>query len=397
MPKELYEVVLNTEEISRLMAITHKGSLHSARVIMHANILLKTNDGDLFRKKDNREIAEMFSISPTTVNEVRRKYATEGLDAALHRKTRLTAPVLSKITGDFEAQVIATALSSAPKGKSRWTLRLLAEHCMEKQYVVSISYVSIGEMLNTNQVKPHLSKYWCIPKGSDADFVMHMEDVLGVYKRPYDSEIPVICMDEKPIQLLDETRERISAKPLRLDPDTGLPKPGEVEKLDSEYVRCGTASIFMFTEPLGGWRHVVAREQRTKGDYAHMMKRISDKYYPNVKKIIVVSDNLNTHNAVSFYEAFSPEVAYSMMQKYEFHYTPKHGSWLNIAESELSSLARQCLGNKRISSLDELNDILSAWEADRNTRQKGVNWRFSAEDARIKLKRLYPTPIFDDI
>ena len=233
MPKELYEVVLTDAEKARLKDITHKGSNHSARVIMHANILLKTNDGDLHRKKTDREIAEMFSISPSTVNQVRKKYSTEGLDAALHRQTRLTAPILSKITGDFEAQVIATALSSAPDGRARWTLRLLAEHCMEKQYVVSISYVTIGEMLNTNEVKPHLSKHWCIPKGSDADFVMHMEDVLGVYKRPYNPRIPVICMDEKPIQLLDEIRERITAKPLRIDPDTGLSKPGEVEKMDS--------------------------------------------------------------------------------------------------------------------------------------------------------------------
>ena len=396
MPKELYEVVLSKAEIARLMDITHKGSGHSARVIMHANILLKTNDGDLLSKKNVREIAEMFSISPTTVNQVRKTYTNEGLDAALNRRTRLTAPVLSKITGDFEAQVIATALSSAPKGNARWTLRLLAEHCMEKQYVVSISHSAIGEMLNTNEVKPHLSKYWCIPKGSDADFVMHMEDVLGVYKRPYNPRIPVVCMDEKPIQLLDEIRERITAKPLRLDPDTGIPKPGEVQKLDSEYVRCGTASIFMFTEPLGAWRHVVAREQRTKSDFAFMMKQIADKYYPNVEKIVLVSDNLNTHNAVSFYEAYTPETAYRLTQKFEFHYTPKHGSWLNIAESELSSLAHQCIGNKRISTLDELNEMLTAWEVDRNARQKGVKWRFTTEDARIKLKRLYPTPIFGE-
>lgn len=349
MPRELYEVDLTESEKARLMDITHKGSIHSARMIMHANILLKTNDGDLFRKKDNREIAEMFSISPTTVNQVRKTYAEEGLEVALNRRTRLTAPILSKITGDFEAQVIATALSPAPKGKARWTLRLLAEHCMEKQYVVSISYVAIGEMLNTNEVKPHLSKYWCIPKGNNADFVMHMEDVLGVYKRPYNPAVPVICMDEKPIQLLDEIRERISAKPLRIDPDTGIQKPGEVQKLDSEYVRCGIASIFIFVEPLGSWRHVVARERRTKGDFAFMMKKISDEYYPDVEKIILVSDNLNTHSAVSFYEAYPPNIAYQLTQKFEFHHTPKHGSWLNIAESELSSLARQCLGNRRIS------------------------------------------------
>ncbi len=395
MPKELYEVTLSQEEISKLKAITHKGSKHTARGIIHANILLKTNDGDIIGKKTNVEIAEMFSISPNTVNQVRKVYATEGIEASLHRRTRMTAPTLSKVTGDFEAQVIATALSPAPEGRARWTLRLLADHCMEKQYVVSISYVTIGEMLNTNEVKPHLSKYWCIPKDNDADFVTHMEDVLGVYKRPYHPHIPVICMDEKPIQLLGEIRERISAKPLRLAPDQSVPKPGEAEKIDSEYIRCGTASIFMFTEPLGGWRHVIARERRTKGDFAFMMKLIADKYYPDAEKIIMVSDNLNTHSATSFYEAFSPNIAYQLTQKFDFHYTPKHGSWLNIAESELSSLARECLGNKRINSLDELNNSPASWELDRNNRQKGVNWRFSADDARIKLKRLYPTPIFN--
>jgi transposase len=361
---------------------------------MHANILLKTNDGDLFHKKDNREIAEIFGISPNTVNQVRKAYALNGLESALNRRTRLSAPVLSKITGDFEAQVIAAALSPAPDGRARWTLRLLAEHCMEKQYVVSISHAAIGDMLNSNEVKPHLSKYWCIPKDSDADFVAHMEDVLGVYKRPYNPCIPVICMDEKPIQLLGEIRERVSAKPLRIDPDTGIPKPGELQKIDAEYVRCGTASIFMFVEPLGAWRHVEAREQRTKCDFAIMMKQISDIYYPDAEKIILVSDNLNTHTATSFYEAFPPETAYQLMQKFEFHHTPKHGSWLNIAESELSSLARQCIGNKRINSMLEMNETFAVWEVDRNARQKGVNWRFTAEDARINLKRLYPTPIF---
>ena len=249
-------------------------------------------------------------------------------------------------------------------------------------------------MLNTNQVKPHLSKYWCTPKEHDAEFVLHMEDVLGIYKREYNPQIPVICMDEKPVQLLDEIRERVSAKPLRCDPDTGLPKPATVEKIDSEYVRCGTASIFMFTEPLGGWRHTVALKTRKKEDFAVLMRRISQEHYPDVEKIILVADNLNTHKPSAFYEAFPPDVAYALAHKFEFHYTPKHGSWLNIAETELSSLSLQCLGNQRISSIGELNEILAAWEIDRNSRQKGVNWQFTEQDARIKLKRLYPTPLF---
>lgn len=252
-------------------------------------------------------------------------------------------------------------------------------------------------MLNTNQVKPHLSKYWCIPKENDADFVAHMEDILGIYQRPYDPEVPVVCMDEKPVQLLDEISKRINAKPIRNDPNTGLPKPGEVEKVDSEYMRCGTASIFMFTEPLGGWRHVVALKSRKRGDFAQMMKKVCEKYYSDVKQIIIVADNLNTHNITSFYEAFPVKTAYKLSQKYDFHYTPKHGSWLNIAETELSSLSTQCLGKRRINSVDELNETLSAWEIDRNNRQKGVNWQFTTDDARIKLKRLYPTPLFDEI
>jgi len=396
MPKNIYEVVLTPSEIEVLKAITHKGTKQSARTIMHANILLKTNDGDPRTKKDHRTIADIFGISPNTVNQVRKIYVTEGLEAALNRKTRMDIGTMTKITGDFEAQVVATALSPAPKGKAKWTLRLLAEHCVENKYIVSISHTAIGDMLNTNQVKPHLSKYWCIPKANDSSFVANREDIPGIYKREYNPKIPVICMDEKPIQLLGEVRERIAAKPLRLDPDTNIPKPGDVEKLDAEYVRKGTASIFIFTEPLGGWRHVKALQTRKKGDFAYMVHLVSEKYYSHVEKIIMIADNLNTHNSASFYEAFPPKIAYHLAQKIEFHYTPKHGSWLNIAESELSSLAIQCLGNRRIDSIELLNESLEDWESDRNQRQKGVNWRFSAEDARIKLKRLYPTPIFDD-
>jgi transposase len=396
MPKVSHSVSLTDAEIESLKSITHKGTGESAITIMHANILLLSNERLGSKKKTNREIAELFDISPNTVNQVRRVYTTQGLEAVLKRKTRITPPHISKITGDFEAQVIATALGPAPKGKARWTLRLLAEYCTEKEYIVSISHAAIADMLNTNQVKPHLSKYWCTPKEHDAEFVLHMEDVLGIYKREYNPKIPVVCMDEKPVQLLDEIRERVSAKPLRIDPDTGLSKPPTVEKIDSEYVRCGTASIFMFTEPLGGWRHTVALKTRKKEDFALLMREVSQEYYHDVEKVILIADNLNTHSPASFYEAFPPDVAYVLAQKFEFHYTPKHGSWLNIAETELSSLSLQCLGNQRINSIDELNEILSFWEIDRNTRQKGVNWQFSTQDARIKLKRLYPTPLFSE-
>jgi transposase len=395
MPKLNHAVALEVEEVEKLKALTHKGSGESAKTIMHANILLLTNDNNLGSKKKNvREIAELFDISPTTVNQVRKLYSQYGLDAALNRKTRLTPPHISKITGDFEAQLIAAATGPVPKGRAHWTLRLLAEYCTEKEYIVSISHNTIGDVLNTNQVKPHLSEYWCTPKERDCEFVLRMEDVLGIYRRNYNPKIPVICMDEKPVQLLDEIRDRVCAKPLTIDPDTGIKKPGKVEKIDSEYIRCGTACIFMFTEPLGGWRHTVAMKSRKKEDFALLMKQISTHYYKDAEKIILVADNLNIHTPATFYEAFEPAIAYELAQKFEFHYTPKHGSWLNIAEAELSSLSIQCLGNQRIKSIDELNEILTAWEVERNTRQKGVNWQFTTEDARIKLKRLYPTPLF---
>jgi len=394
MPEIKYKIALSRDEQKQLREITHNGSHNSAKTILHAHILLKSDENTPETKKNVREIAEIFDVSPNTVNQVRKTYVAEGIESALKRKSRISPPIASKITGDFEAQVIASALSPAPKGHANWTLRLLAEYCMEKNYIVSVSHTAIGEMLNTNEVKPHLSKYWCVPKENDAHFVAHMEDVLGIYQRPYNPKFPVICMDEKPVQLLDEIRDRVIAKPLRIDPDTGLVKHGELEKIDYQYERCGVSSIFVFCEPLGGWRYLEALPTRKKGDFAMMTKKVTDMFCPDAEKVIFISDNLNTHNISSFYEAFPPESAYQLVQKIEFHHTPIHGSWLNIAECELSSLAIQALGNKRINSVGLLNEILDDWQSDRNARQKGVNWQFTAEKARIKLKRLYPTPVF---
>jgi len=223
-----------------------------------------------------------------------------------------------------------------------------------------------------------LKAYWCIPPGQNAAFVAAMEDVLEVYSRPYDPTRPVICMDEKPYQLLGEVREPIPAE------------PGEVKKVDSEYKREGTCSIFIFTEPLAGWRYAEAFEHRTKIDWAQRVKWVLDNQYPDADKVVLVMDNLNTHVISSLYEAFPPEEAFRLAQRLEIHYTPKHGSWLDIAEIELSALAVQCLGDRRIPSIKALNRALLAWETKRNTCQKGVDWHFSTDDARSKLKRLYP-------
>jgi len=205
-----------------------------------------------------------------------------------------------------------------------------------------------------------------------------MEDVLEVYARPYNPQKPVICMDEKPYQLIDHAREPL---PMR---------PGSIEKVDSEYVRNGTCSIFIFTEPLGGWRETDALPRRTKIDWANKIKWLLDEQYPEAEKVVLVMDNLNTHSISSLYEAFPPEEAFRFAQRLEIHYTPKHGSWLNIAECELSSLAAQCLGSRRIANIELLNQELKAWHTQRNRSQKGVDWQFTTADARIKLKHLYP-------
>ena len=220
---------------------------------------------------------------------------------------------------------------------------------------------------------------WCIPPKQNAEFVARMEDVLEVYSRPYSEKRPVVCMDEKPFQLLDEMLAPIS-----------MDQKNHVKKYDCEYIRKGSCSIFMFTEPLGQWREAHALPHRTSEDWARQMKWLIDEVYPDAERIVLVMDNLYTHTPASFYKVFEPEEAFRLTQKLEIHYTPKHGSWLDIAEIELSALTIQCLLGERIPSIDALNSILSAWHLKRNTLQKGVSWQFATADARIKLKHLYP-------
>jgi hypothetical protein len=205
-----------------------------------------------------------------------------------------------------------------------------------------------------------------------------MEDVLAVYARPYDENMPVVNMDEKPYQLLSDIC-------IPIPMETGKP-----QRDDYEYKRNGTCSIFMFTEPLACWRHAHALLQRRKQDWAHQIKWLLEEEYPKAEKVVVVMDNLNTHAVSSLYQTFPPEEAFILAQRLEIHYTPKHGSWLNIAEIELSAMAAQCLGTRRIGDIQTLNRELAAWHTHRNKSQKGVDWRFTTTDARIKLKRLYP-------
>ena len=204
-----------------------------------------------------------------------------------------------------------------------------------------------------------------------------MEDVLDVYCRPYDSARPVVCMVETCKQLVAEVRPPIAAA------------PGQVERYDVEYERRGVAEVFLFTEPLGGWRRTAVAEHRARVDWAEQIRHLLEVDYPRADVVVLVMDNLNTHSVASLYEAFEPELARSLARRLEIHHTPKHGSWLNIAEIELGVLSRQCL-DRRMDAIEIVGKECSAWDRQRNEQQKGVDWRFTAADARIKLKRLYP-------
>jgi DDE superfamily endonuclease len=218
-----------------------------------------------------------------------------------------------------------------------------------------------------------------IPPEHDGEYVARMEDVLEVYQRPYDPAAPVVCMDEKSVQLLTETRPSMPAA------------PGRAERIDYEYERNGTANIFMFCEPLAGWRQARVTERRTKPDWARSIRDLLDGRYADAKVVVLVMDNLNTHSIGSLYEAFPPAEARRLARRLEIHHTPKHGSWLNIAENELSALTRQCL-SRRIGTIDKVALEVEAWDQARNRNGVRVNWRFSIEQARTKLYRVYPQP-----
>lgn len=221
-------------------------------------------------------------------------------------------------------------------------------------------------------------QYWVIPPEADAEFIASMEEVLDTYEEPYDEDYPVLCMDEQPVQLHKEVRRPIPATRNR------------ARRVDYEYERCGTACIFMFTEPLSGWREATARPKRTKVDWALEMARLLETRYKKARKIILISDNLNTHTKGAFYEAFPPAKARSYVKRIEFRHTPKHGSWLNVAENELSSLTRQCVSGRRFELIKKLQSEIKHWSEYSNNKQRGVDWQFKVKDARRKLKSLYP-------
>jgi hypothetical protein len=221
-------------------------------------------------------------------------------------------------------------------------------------------------------------QYWVIPPEADAEFVANMEEVLETYARPYDPAHPVLCMDEQPIQLVKETRQPVPAT------------KNHARRVDYEYERAGTASIFMFAEPLAGWRQATAREHRTKSDWALEVAAHLDGRLADCQKITLVCDNLNTHTKGAFYEVFPPQLAREYVRRIEFCYTPKHGSWLNIAENELSCMTSQCLSDRRFGELTVLQDEIAAWSIDVTSTQRGVDWQMKIDDARQKLINIYP-------
>ncbi|MGP8337824.1 MAG: IS630 family transposase [Methanosarcinaceae archaeon] len=364
-----YRVTLTKEERKELEAISTKGK-RAARTVLYARALILLDAGEYGRKWVVTQVAEALGTTSRSLEHLKKRFVEEGLPAAIERKKRMTPPREIQFGGEFEARLLAMACSEAPEGRKRWTMRLLAEKMVELKIVPSVSPMTVCNNFKKNELKPHLSKYWKIPPDQNASFVAAMEDILEVYARPYNVKFPVVCMDESSIQLIGEVHEPIPAA------------PGHPVLMDDEYVRKGVASIFMEVEPLGGKRKVKITERRTRIDWAHFIKEMLEERYPDAEKVVLVMDNLNTHNTASLYTAFPPEEARRLADRLEIHYTPKHGSWLDIAEIELSVLKRQCLAG-RIDCIEKMRAKVAAWNTDRNNRQTKVDWQFRTNDARI--------------
>ena len=368
MVQKKYEVRLSSEEKGHLRKVVRSGR-SSAQAITRARILLKVDEG-----WTAAQVATALDISERTVIRARKRYAQEGLEETLHRRNQVNR--YRKLDERGEAHLIALACSPAPQGHDHWTLRLLAGKTVELGLVESLSHETVRLHLKKNALKPWQKQQWCIPKVS-SDFVAHMEDVLDLYAEPYDPQRPVVCFDESSTQLLADSRPSLPAA------------PGRPRREDYEYVRGGTRNLFLTCEPRAGWRHVAITRQRTMQDFALQMRWLVDQAYPDVPVVRVVLDNLNTHRTASLYEAFPPAEARRIAQRLEFHYTPKHGSWLNMAEMEFSVLARACLRGRNPDQ-DSLERAVNANVSERNAVASPINWRFTTRKARTKLRRLYP-------
>ena len=376
MSTKKYRIRLTTDEQQELNALVSRGRA-AAYKQTHARILLMSDESRSDGGMKDADITIALGVGQSTVERIRKRCVEEGVESALNRKKQLRRRQ-KRLDGEGEARLIAMACGEPPEGRASWTLKLLADQLVECEIVGTISTETVCQALKKNELKPWLKQSWCLPPGQSAEFVCAMEDVLEVYQRPYDGNEVLVCMDETSKQQVKETRVPRPAA------------PGLSAAYDYEYERNGVSSLFMLFAPLDGWRRVEVRERRTKVDWAHVIKKLVDEDYPDRDRIVLVMDNLNTHKLSSLYEAFEPAEARRIAERLEIHYTPKHGSWLNMAEIEIGVLARQCL-DRRIANQDILRGEVNAWQNQRNRDVIRVDWRFTTEDERIKLKSIYPS------
>ena len=369
-----YRVELDQSEREALAALLNGGK-HAARKLKRAQILLAAHAG-----QDDASIAATVSVGESTVYRTKRRFVEMGLEAALNEQARPGAQ--RKLSGKEEALLIATACTNPPQGRVRWTLELLADTFVKLTEHEELSRETVRRRLAENDLKPWRKDMWCIPK-VDAQYVARMEDVLDLYAETPDPQHPVVCFDESPTQLIGEVRQPIPAE------------PGKPLRYDCEYKRNGTANLFVFLDVHRSWRKVKVTERRTADDFAQCMRDLVDIHYPQAARIRVVLDNLSTHTPAALYQALPPAEARRILQRIEFHYTPKHASWLNMVEIEIGVLRSQCL-DRRIDCRDRLIAEVAAWEQLRNASGARINWMFSTEAAREKLAKAYPVPTYDN-
>jgi transposase len=363
-----YRVTLDVSEKSQLEELV-SGGTGRVRQLKRAQILLAAHAG-----ASDEQMARTIQVGSATVYRVKRRFVEGGVEHALHERQRPGAS--RKLTGKQEALLVATACSTPPKGRARWTLQLLADELVRLTEHEELSRETVRRRLEENELKPWQQRMWCIPK-VDAEYVARMEDVLELYAEPPDAKRPVVCFDETPTQLIGEVRTPLPAE------------PGKPRRYDYEYQRNGTANLFVFLDVHRPWRHVEVSDQRTAKDFAAQMRQLVDVHYPEAETIRVVLDNLSTHSPGALYEAFPPQEARRILKKLEFHFVPKHASWLNMVEIEIGVLNRQCL-DRRIANKATLKREVARWERMRNKERARVRWRFTVESARTKLGRTYP-------
>ena len=365
-----YRVELSQTERAELTAIV-SGGKHAARKLKRAQILLAAHAG-----ASDDDIATSVAVGGSTVYRTKQRFVLGNLEAALSEQTRPGAG--RKLSGKEEALLVATACSKPPQGRARWTLELLADAMVSLTEHVSLSRETVRRRLAENDLKPWRKDMWCIPQ-VDAEYVARMEDVLDLYAEEPNPKRPVVCFDESPTQLIGEMRQPIPAA------------PGQLERFDCEYKRNGTANLFIFLDVHRPWRKVKVTERRSAQDYAHCMRELVDVHCPDAERIRVVQDNLSTHSAGALYQAFPPAEARRILRRLEFHYTPKHASWLNMVEIEIGVLRGQCL-DRRIDSKEQLEAEIAAWERQRNASGARIKWMFTTDKARAKMGRAYPQP-----